>query len=481
MSIFNRGRSHSTTAPYTPSSYSDSSYSLVDRTLSAPTYPNHALTSRRDILARNPALLARLYDALADNSVYPPEYSTLAPIMPRSAIHPRPEEGREVLPKYSPAVYLESIMCRKLELNTPYLSSTQRSWHLVYVQLNNTQLNFYNLTPTHTHSLKRKSDVLPPSAADSHIVTDSPRNPHDLPGTLVENGTFRVGNLLRSFTLQFAEVGIAIDYKKRPNVLRIRAETEQFLLQAPSQQHHITWTNTVQMGIDVALPLEERSLPKYRLIPRRRRHDQRAASAAVHSRSDRAFFSRIVNHLRTNTQATPKRLRQEPSIDPPSSTPSDVVPAAAPLQPQLTIENHSDQSAAPATTLTLDNTIEGTDSAIDEEEIYRGEEDSDSEEPEETLETSEEDDILDLISSYAPSVESAPMSAFKSSTTELDVKWEPEHPEQSNRSLLKYASRCLMPLPASQTWLDKPVVHQGRKYIVKRDTLERVAEATFIF
>ena len=38
--------------------------------------------------------------------------------------------------------------------------------------------------------------------------------------------------LIRQYTLQNAESGVAIDYHKRPNVIRVRLEGEQFLLQA---------------------------------------------------------------------------------------------------------------------------------------------------------------------------------------------------------------------------------------------------------
>lgn len=46
---------------------------------------------------------------------------------------------------------------------------------------------------------------------------------------------------LRVYTLQHAESGLASDYLKRKNVIRVRMEGEQFLLQAPSVQAVVEW------------------------------------------------------------------------------------------------------------------------------------------------------------------------------------------------------------------------------------------------
>ena len=51
---------------------------------------------------------------------------------------------------------------------------------------------------------------------------------------------------LRVYTLQHAESGLASDYLKRKNVIRVRMEGEQFLLQAPSVQAVVDW---IEVGI----------------------------------------------------------------------------------------------------------------------------------------------------------------------------------------------------------------------------------------
>ena len=47
--------------------------------------------------------------------------------------------------------------------------------------------------------------------------------------------------LLRQYTLQHAESGLGSDYLKRRNVMRVRAEGEQFLLQAESVMDVVNW------------------------------------------------------------------------------------------------------------------------------------------------------------------------------------------------------------------------------------------------
>ena len=54
---------------------------------------------------------------------------------------------------------------------------------------------------------------------------------------------------LQVYTLQHAESGLASDYLKRKNVIRVRMEGEQFLLQAPSVQAVVDW---IEVGLPIA-------------------------------------------------------------------------------------------------------------------------------------------------------------------------------------------------------------------------------------
>ena len=87
------------------------------------------------------------------------------------------------------------------------------------------------------------------------------------------------------FLSQGAESGLGSDYIKRPHVVRVRAEGEQFLLQMSgveevrasltqvSQPAHrrfqvVSWVEGFQAAANVALDLDERAMPRGPLYPR---------------------------------------------------------------------------------------------------------------------------------------------------------------------------------------------------------------------
>jgi hypothetical protein len=490
MAIFNRGRSHSTTAPL----FSDHShhgqrpaYTLHNAASAPNLVQEHSPAALRireaEYLRKHPNLLATLYSALSENSLHPPDYASLAPVMPRYAVFPRPEEGREELPGYSPAVYRESLMCRKLELNTPYMSSGQRSWQLVYVQLNNTQLNIYAVTQisqssaSNSASTTRRRFNSLSGYEDIAAVTSSRENPHSLPGTLL--GPLQVDSLLRSYTLQYAEAGVATDYSKRPNVVRVRAEGEQFLLENASQEDLIAWTNTLQTGIDVALPVEERALPRCRMIPRRRRRSDRNRTttrddSANSAQSASSYFSRLMQRIRARRDETKNRTSSAAttplvpvSRDGSSLALNTIRGGDAPYSDAVSdrVSISADENEHDAPNDPVNETPED-----EEDEIYAAAEESD-----------DADDVADLIDHYADAASSSSLEDGDDYFSAEDKVWEPERTEQSRKSFLKYAYRCLYPLPATSTWVDKKVVHRGHKYIVTKDALQRINETPLVY
>jgi hypothetical protein len=92
----------------------------------------------------------------------------------------------ESLPTYSCSLEAEGCFDTKLEMISPFDRSEARSWMPVYVVLRGTVLRM--------HVVKR-----PISFAK---------------GMRNRTPDVRAGTLLRSYTLQHAEVGIAVDYTK---------------------------------------------------------------------------------------------------------------------------------------------------------------------------------------------------------------------------------------------------------------------------
>ena len=58
---------------------------------------------------------------------------------------------------------------------------------------------------------------------------------------------------------------------RRNFVIRLRAQTEQFLLSCRTLESFLEWIEALSAAVDLAPPLEERSLPRYHTLPRRRR------------------------------------------------------------------------------------------------------------------------------------------------------------------------------------------------------------------
>ncbi|KAJ4472997.1 hypothetical protein J3R30DRAFT_3659359 [Lentinula aciculospora] len=82
-------------------------------------------------------------------------------------------------------------------------------------------------------------------------------------------------DLINSYTLQHAESGLGNDYLKRKNVIRVRMQGEQFLLQARDVTAVVDWIEGLHSAANIALDLDERPMPRGPLFPRRRRRRRR--------------------------------------------------------------------------------------------------------------------------------------------------------------------------------------------------------------
>lgn len=200
------------------------------------------------------------------------------------------------------------MVSRKIEWLSPFEPSPSRLWKLIILELNSTQLNFYfvpsnleahlstiqstsSLTGAALNSVE-ELDVLVISSrftsnSDLHFYKGcqrlgifDPLRAH-LPSSassLFEEEQSPVryksskkgARLIRSYSLQHAQLGLAADYLKKPNVLRIRVESEQILLHFGSTKELVEWHFALSMGRDISLDLEDRHIPRYRTVPRRR-------------------------------------------------------------------------------------------------------------------------------------------------------------------------------------------------------------------
>lgn len=130
---------------------------------------------------------------------------------------------------------------------------------------------------TNAHSMPQSSGVFAPapnpprrrsSRHNSNSNNTTSQNKglhwHESPDVPVPDAK----DLIRCYTMQNAESGLGSDYHKRRNVIRVRMEKEQFLLQAPDVGAVVDWIEGFQAAANVALDLDERPMPKGPMFPR---------------------------------------------------------------------------------------------------------------------------------------------------------------------------------------------------------------------
>ncbi|KAI6712950.1 hypothetical protein JHW43_004509 [Diplocarpon mali] len=185
----------------------------------------------------------------------PPPYDTLLePLALRRKynIQPREDEGRETLPPYSSAISIQNVFLKKMELEGAVHRASDRNWYRVLVTLQGTALKFH----------KFKGSAL--------------FNGRDDGGKSHSSMASKKGSFLKSYNLQYADVGIAADYLKKRFVIRVRAEADQFLLSCNRIETFVLWLQSLFAAIDLAPPLDDREDPRDLSIPRRVRRRDRA-------------------------------------------------------------------------------------------------------------------------------------------------------------------------------------------------------------
>ncbi|PQE03030.1 PH domain-containing protein [Rutstroemia sp. NJR-2017a BVV2] len=227
-------------------------------------------------------------DPLLDS---PPSYDASIrshKLQSRFNIQPREDEGREALPGYSTAISLQSVFLRKMELQGAVHRAGDRNWYRVIATLQGTALSFHKIK---TSSVFGRSD--------------GRKGTPDYP-----SGTKR-GSLISSYNLQHADVGIAADYVKKRYVIRVRAEADQFLLSCIEIETFVHWLQSLFTAIDLALPLDERQIPRDQSIPRSRR--RRRANVEISAglvREQEEIIRRHYPQLATSASSEEPNSRQ---------------------------------------------------------------------------------------------------------------------------------------------------------------------------
>lgn len=423
--------------------------------------------------------------------VFPPQYHTLPPGgCPRFPVldnaHPSDD-----LPSYTPAAYKIGIVARKIEWVSPFQPASSRSWKNVIIELNSTQVNIYRI-PSHLESYimsfcRLEEQNCEPKVLHKDLLTSQFTTPKDISffslcvqlGILAKTRgkdeaqgsaskfakpDFQL-RLLRSYSLLHAKVGLASDYSKKPNVLRLRLENEQLLLHFFLTRDLIEWHLGLSVGQDVAADILEREAPKYRTVPRRRRgqscslsnasnhslqRNRRMRSSSMPSTTSgfRSTFFHVKqrispsNPIERGFSATTNRLSSQGS--------SDAKEAAANEDSNET--SISDKLAQP-----LDD---GNEDISNLSDLHRSDED-DEDEDDEDDEVDGDMDVGDRIDipTYDP-LQAAPLKK-SSDIEEADLNEKPfviPESSESERRFLKNCIKCIKPLCFDEPWINKTLV-----------------------
>ncbi|CCH58949.1 hypothetical protein TBLA_0B01060 [Henningerozyma blattae CBS 6284] len=245
-------------------------------------------------------------------------------------------------PDYLPTVHEITLVSCQFESLTPYEKYQNKFWKNYIMEINSTQLNFFEIDHnlikmTNNQNLIRNyndgeisntllntitNTITKPSIQTP--ATNPPTHKHHTHGLALFNNKYAYhfnytdveqiismikknpqkyltnDRLMKSFTLQYAKVGLAIEQPKTSYILRLRCEQEQFIVWFTTIDELINWSTFISMGISVSLDLNERELPKYRVVPGRRRRDRRHSSTSRNYRHRSNSYSSSTTANRNN-------------------------------------------------------------------------------------------------------------------------------------------------------------------------------------
>lgn len=330
-----------------------------------------SLTAPASIASPGGAALGRRR-SMFEMRAEPPGYSIIhnRPEGPQ-IILPREEEGREKLPTYCCGVHIEGYLPRKMEFSAPGVQARDRSWKRQYFVLHGTSLRVYKndlsvdrhaangtwgeMKGVHVHLEPMNEDGSNGSGSGSGIglgaaareaISHTPLGAHRHDASKNKEATTNFDSkngLIRNYTLQGAESGLAADYLKRRHVVRVRAEGEQFLLQTRSDRHVVDWIEALQAATNVSVDLEKRPMPKFITLPRRRRRRRRNADGTTVNPEEQEARDLAEAQRRSMAEAggrAAERSRAAGGVN--EATPRDSMSQ----RPSMSIENELNPSAA---------------------------------------------------------------------------------------------------------------------------------------
>lgn len=363
-----------------------------------------------------------------------------------------------VLPTYTPAVYSTTLVLRKLEFLSPYEPAPVRSWRNLVMEINSTQLNFYAVDniPMLNHVKKSKTK--------KHYEFTPVE--HELLCEAIARDTAKYltpAKLVRSYSLQHARFGIPVDYKKRTSCLRLRCETEQFLVQFISIDEMISWANDLSMGMNVSLDLDSRELPTDRIVPRRRRSRRRNRAfsdselirrelAEPRSQRRASFSAGTESGIKSKISRIFGRKNTSSSSSSSSSNQVSMEEIRGSLSINSTTSPSEEQGDTDTSMGDIPEAEELAEEAFDIDSVHQLHDSDD-----------DTDSLTDLFNSFSLNQAHDPQthttsSSMSSALSSSWEKWKPEPKSYSRRKFLKDSIRCIKLLQTKDSWVGKTCV-----------------------
>ncbi|RIA97082.1 hypothetical protein C1645_687274 [Glomus cerebriforme] len=153
-------------------------------------------------------------------------------VVDRPLINTSDEEVKEELPPYSCSVHKAGYVFKKNEFSSRGYKSRDRSWKKQYLYLWGTFLRIYKSEPIDLNRV----------------------------------------NPTHEFSMLNVQIGLATDYSKRNNVIRVRVPSgNQFLFQVQDHNECVSWIENLQSSTNISPTLDERQMPMFITLPMRRR------------------------------------------------------------------------------------------------------------------------------------------------------------------------------------------------------------------
>ncbi|CCK70822.1 uncharacterized protein KNAG_0F01540 [Huiozyma naganishii CBS 8797] len=391
-------------------------------------------------------------------------------------------------PEYTPAVRQWAVVSLRVEFESPAMPCVafqNKIWRNFIMEINSTQLNLYHIDPKLTEFIDGYSPGLAPNNVFSPRRQAHSLLPHEyvLLREKIEQGLdtyLDSAFLYRSFSLQFAKVGLPLDFQWREHLdhvndgrlvelsdvpdektmikmlrqedfkhLRMRVEGQQFLVKFEDVDTMLAWNVFLDMGINVSLDLEIREFPLYRIVPRR---------SGRRARRDRSSVRRTKNkpHSHTQTVTVVDECDQNKVV----SKLKQFFLGSAPVPthrrgfvPQPP-ETRSDGTTPSKSSRSLSSSAASQHERNNEEE----EEDDDDDDDDDDDTRNDEDEEMEMENEDN---DDEPFGSDVSANFDVKGKWDPLKTTLTRERYLIHSLRCIKPFYQRKSWNDRVVVREA--------------------